>query len=184
MNSRNWYVFQKQNQLKSSKRHETQMTNKLAVRVFKQVSDEMIMRSWGHKLLQYQIIICIPSRTMSSDNSDDDDNNNDDNHGVPTSSRDRLGGKGSFDNNDNYTDRHWCENWLPSLVPRMNKRQEQMRVEKWVRDLEYDLRQLDAENKQLKVELKCSKKKTDIWVRRIPEPIMNGHLARQTWPTK
>ncbi len=45
-------------------------------------------------MLQYQIIICIPSLTMSSDNSDNDDNNNDDNHGVPTSSRDRLGGRG------------------------------------------------------------------------------------------
>ncbi len=43
---------------------------------------------------------------MSSDNSDDEDDNNDDNHGVPTSSRDRLGGKESFDDNDNYTDRH------------------------------------------------------------------------------
>jgi hypothetical protein len=31
--------------LESSKRHETQMTNKFAVRVFKQVSDETIMRS-------------------------------------------------------------------------------------------------------------------------------------------
>ncbi len=82
------------------------MTNKLAVRVFKQVSDEMIMRSSGHKLLQYQIIICIPSRTMSSNKSNNDDDNNDDNHGVPTSSRDRLGGKGSFNDNDNYTDRH------------------------------------------------------------------------------
>jgi hypothetical protein len=80
------------------------MTNKLALKVFKQVSDEMIMRSRGHKLLQYQIIICIPSLTMSSDNSNDDDNNNDDNHGVPTSSRDELEGKGSFNNNDIYTD--------------------------------------------------------------------------------
>jgi hypothetical protein len=34
-----------------------------------------------------------------------------------------------------------------------------MRVEKRVRDLEYDLRQLEAENKRLKVELNCSKKK-------------------------
>ncbi len=143
MNGRNWYVFQKQNQLESSKRHETQMANKLAVRVFKRVSDEMIMRSWGHKLLQYQIIICIPSRTMSSNNSNDDDDNNNDNHCVPTSSRDRLGGKGSFNDNDDYTDRHRRENRLPSLVPRMNKRQEQMRTEKRVRDLEYDLRQLD-----------------------------------------
>ena len=106
------------------------MTNKLAVRVFKQVSDEMIMRSQGHELLQYQIIICILSRTMSSNNSNNDDNNNKDNHGVFTSSRDRLGGKGSFDNNDNYTDHHQRENQLPSLVPRMNKRQEQMHAEK------------------------------------------------------
>ncbi len=110
-------------------------------------------------MLQYQIIICVPTCTMSSDNSDNDDNNNDNNHGVPTLSRDRLGGKGSFDDNENYTDRHQCENRLPSLVPRMNKRQEQMRAEKRVSDLEYDLRQLEADKKQLKVELKFSKKK-------------------------
>ena len=96
---------------------------------------------------------------MSSNNSNNNDHNNDDNHGVPTLSRDRLGGKGSFDNNDNYTDRHRCENQLPSLVPRMNERQEQMRAEERVRDLEYDLRQLEADNKQLKVELKFAKKK-------------------------
>jgi hypothetical protein len=47
---------------------------------------------------------------MSSDNSYDDDNNNDDNHGVPSSSRDRLGGRGSSVDNDNYTDRHQCKN--------------------------------------------------------------------------
>ena len=98
-------------------------------------------------MLQYQIIICIPSRTMSSNNSDNDDDNNDNNHGVPTLSRDRLGGKGSLDDNGNYTDRHRHENRLPSLVPRMNERQERMRAEKRVRDLEYDLRQLDADNK-------------------------------------
>ncbi len=34
-----------------------------------------------------------------------------------------------------------------------------MRVEKRVRDLEYDLRQLEADNKRLKVELNFSKKK-------------------------
>jgi hypothetical protein len=110
-------------------------------------------------LSQYQIIICIPLCTMSSDNSNDDDDNNDNNHGVPTSSRDRLGGKGSFDNNDNYTDHYRRENQLPSLVPRMNKRQERMCAEKRVCDLEYDLRQLEADNKRLKVELKFSKKK-------------------------
>ncbi len=43
---------------------------------------------------------------MSSDNSNDDDNDNKDNRGIPTSSRDRLGGRGSLDDNDNYTDRH------------------------------------------------------------------------------
>ncbi len=67
---------------------------------------------------------------MSSNNSNDDDSNSNDNHGIPTSSRDRLGGKGSFDNNDNYTDRHRHENRLPSSVPRMNKRQERMHAEK------------------------------------------------------
>jgi hypothetical protein len=96
---------------------------------------------------------------MSSNNSDDDDNNNNDNHGVSTLSRDRLGGKGSFDNNDKYTHRHQHENQLPISVPRMNKRQEQMRAEKRVRDLEYDLGQLEADNKRLKVELKLAKKK-------------------------
>ncbi len=38
--------------------------------------------------------------------------------------------KGSFDDNDNYTDRHQRENRLLSLVPRMNERQEQMHPEK------------------------------------------------------
>ncbi len=41
----------------------------------------------------------------------------------------------------------------------MNKREERIHAIKRVRDLEYDLRQLEAENKQLKVELNCSKKK-------------------------
>jgi hypothetical protein len=122
------------------------MTNKLAVRVFKQVSDETIMRSQGHKLLHYQIIICITSQTMSSNNSEDDDDDNDDNHGVPTFSKDRLGGKGSLDDNDNYTECYQRENRLPSLVPRMNKRQERMRAEKRVCDLEYDLRLLEVKN--------------------------------------
>jgi hypothetical protein len=44
----------------------------------------------------------------------------------------------------------------------MNKRQEQMHAEKRVRDLEYDLRQLEANNKQLKVELKFAKQKKDV----------------------
>jgi hypothetical protein len=110
-------------------------------------------------LLQYQIIVCIPSRTMSSDNSNNDNDNNNNNHGVPTLSMDRLGGEGSFDNNDNSTDHHRHENRLPSLVPRVNKRQEQMHAGKRVRALEYDLRQLEVNNKQLKVELKFSKKK-------------------------
>jgi hypothetical protein len=96
---------------------------------------------------------------MSSDNSNDGGNDNNDNHGVPSSSRDRLGGRGSLDDNDIYTDHHQRENRLPSMVPRMNERQEQMRTEKRVHDLEYDLRELEAENKQLKLELKCSKKK-------------------------
>jgi hypothetical protein len=43
---------------------------------------------------------------MSSDNSDDDDDDNNNNHGVPTSSRDRLGGRGSLDDYDNYTGCH------------------------------------------------------------------------------
>ncbi len=75
-------------------------------------------------MVHYQIIICITLQTMSSNNSDNDNNNNNDNHGIPTSSRDRLGGRGSLDDNDNYTDRHRHENRLPSLVPKMNERQE------------------------------------------------------------
>ncbi len=34
-----------------------------------------------------------------------------------------------------------------------------MHAEKRLRDLEYDLREFQSENKQLKLELKCSKKK-------------------------
>ncbi len=36
----------------------------------------------------------------------------------------------------------------------MNKRQEQMHTETMVRDIEYDLRELEAENKQLKIVFK------------------------------
>ncbi len=75
-------------------------------------------------MLHNLIIICITSWTMSSDNSDNDDDNDNVNHGIHTSSRDRMEGRGSLDNNDNYTDHHRCENRLPSLVPRMNERQE------------------------------------------------------------
>ncbi len=79
---------------------------------------------------------------MSSDNSNDDsDDNNDNNHGYHTSSRDRLGGRGFLNNNDNYTDRHQCKNRLPSSIPMMNERQEQMRAENRVSDLEYDIRE-------------------------------------------
>ncbi len=46
---------------------------------------------------------------MSSNNSDNDKDGNNNNHGVPTSSKDRLGGRGSLDDNDNYTDRHQCD---------------------------------------------------------------------------
>ncbi len=81
---------------------------------------------------------------MSSDNSDNDDND-DNNHDVHTSSRNRLGGRGSLDNNDNYTDHHWRENQLSSLVSSMDKRQEQMRTEKRVCDLEYDLKRFRSQ---------------------------------------
>ncbi len=47
---------------------------------------------------------------MSSNNSDNDEDGNDDNHGIPTSSRDRLGGREPLDNNDNYNDRHQHDN--------------------------------------------------------------------------
>ncbi len=59
--------------------------------------------------MHFKIFLCASifgNSTMSSDNSDDDNDNNDDNHGVPTLSRDRLEGKGSFGDNDNYTDHH------------------------------------------------------------------------------
>ncbi len=46
-----------------------------------------------------------------------------------------------------------------------------MRVENRVRDLEYDLRELEAENKQLKLELKCSTKK----YRRSSEEDIRNH---------
>ncbi len=72
----------------------------------------------------------LPHDPFTLDNSNDDNDNNDNNHGVSTLSRDRLGGKGSFDDNDNYTDCHQRENRLPSSVLRLNKRQEQMRAEK------------------------------------------------------
>ena len=55
---------------------------------------------------------------------------------------------------------------------------------KRVRDLEYNLRQLEAENKQLKVELNCSKKKYRRSSKEDIRTYMSGHLTRQTWPIK
>jgi hypothetical protein len=54
---------------------------------------------WGERGLLTAMTTTLTVIDMKTDN-------NSNNHGVPTLSRDRLGGKGSFDNNDNYTDRH------------------------------------------------------------------------------
>ncbi len=75
-------------------------------------------------MLHYQIVIYITLQTMSSNNSNDNDDDDNNNYGVHTFFRDRLGGRGSLDDNDNHTDHHQGENQLPSSVPRMNERQE------------------------------------------------------------
>ncbi len=85
----------------------------------------------------------------------DDDNSRD----KTTTSRARYSRNDSSDNNNLHTDCYKQGKWQPDVAPRGDERQEWMCAEKRIRDLEDDVKELEAGNKRLKEELKNYKKK-------------------------
>ena len=85
------------------------------------------------------------------------DNNN--SRDKTTTSRARYSRKDSSDNDNLHTDCYKQGKRQPDVAPRGDERQEQMRAEKRIRDLEDDVKELEAVNKRLKEELKNYKKK-------------------------
>jgi hypothetical protein len=94
---------------------------------------------------------------MSLMYSSKDNNNN--SCDKTTTSRVRCSRKDSSDNDNNHTDRYKEGKQQPDVAPRGDERQEGMRVEKRVRDLEDDAKELEAVNTRLKEELKNLKKR-------------------------
>jgi hypothetical protein len=76
-----------------------------------------------------------------------------------TTSRARYSRNDSSDDDNLHTDRYKQGKQQPDVAPRGEERQEQMRTEKRIRDLEDDVKELEAVNKRLKEELKNYKKK-------------------------
>ncbi len=60
----------------------------------------------------------------------------------------------SSDNDNFHTDHYKEGKQQPDVAPRGDERQEQMRAEKRIPDLEDDVKELEAVNKRLKEELK------------------------------
>jgi hypothetical protein len=85
-----------------------------------------------------------------------DDN---DSHDKTTTSRARYIRNDSSDNDNLHTDHYKQGKRQPDVAPRGDERQEQMRTEKKMRDLEDDVTELEAVNKRLTEELKNYKKK-------------------------
>jgi hypothetical protein len=85
--------------------------------------------------------------------------NNNDSHDKTTTSRARYSRNDSSDDNNLHTDRYKQGKRQPNVAPRGDDRQEQMRMEKRIHDLEDDVKELKAVNKRLKEELQNYKKK-------------------------
>jgi hypothetical protein len=85
-----------------------------------------------------------------------DDNNSRD---KTTTSRTRYTRNNSSDNNNLHTDHYKQGKWQPDVAPRGDERQERMCAEKRIRDLEDDVKELEAVNKRLKEKLKNYMKK-------------------------
>jgi hypothetical protein len=85
----------------------------------------------------------------------DDDNSRD----KTTTSRAWYSRNNSSDDNNLHTDHYKQGKRQPDVAPRGDERQEQMHAEKRIRDLEDDVKELEAVNKRLKEELKNYKKK-------------------------
>ncbi len=85
-----------------------------------------------------------------------DDN---DSRDKTTTSRARYNRNDSSDDDNLHTDHYKQGKWQPDVAPRGDERQEQMRAEKRIRDLEDDVEELEVVNKRLKEELKNYYKK-------------------------
>ncbi len=75
----------------------------------------------------------------------DDDNSRD----KTTTSRVRYSRNDSSDDDNLHTDRYKEGKWQPDVAPRGDERQERMCTEKRIRDLEDDVKELEAVNKRL-----------------------------------
>jgi hypothetical protein len=91
---------------------------------------------------------------MYSSEIDDDDSRD-----KTTTSRVRYSRNNSFDDNNLHTDHYKQGKQQPDVAPRGDERQERMRAEKRIHDLEDDVKELEVVNKRLKEELKNYKKK-------------------------
>ncbi len=87
------------------------------------------------------------------------ENDSNDSHDKTNTSRARYGRNDSSDDDNIHTDRYKQGKRQSNVAPRGDERQERMRVEKRIRDLEDDVKQLEAVNNRLKEELKNYKKK-------------------------
>jgi hypothetical protein len=83
---------------------------------------------------------------------------NDDSCDKTTTSRAQYSRNDSSDDNNLHSDRYKQAKRQPDVAPRGDERQQQMRTEKRLRDLEDDDNKLEAVNKRLKEELKNYKK--------------------------
>ncbi len=87
--------------------------------------------------------------SMYSRKIDDDDSRD-----KTTNSRVQYSRNDSSDDDNLHTDCYKQGKRQPDVAPRGDERQEQMRAEKRIRDLEDDVKELKAVNKRLKEELK------------------------------
>jgi hypothetical protein len=85
--------------------------------------------------------------------------NNDNSRDKTTTSRVWYSRNKSSDEDNLHTDHYKQGKWQPDVAPRGDERQEHMRAEKRIRDLEDDVKELEVVNKRLKEELKNYKKK-------------------------
>ncbi len=86
-------------------------------------------------------------------------NDNDDSRDKTTTSRVRYSRNNSSDDDNLHTDRYKQGKRQPDVALRGDERQEQMRAKKRIRDLEDDVKELEAVNKRLKEQLKNYKMK-------------------------
>jgi hypothetical protein len=95
--------------------------------------------------------------TMTLMYSSKTDNNN--SRDKTTTSRAQYSKNDSSDDDNLHTDHYKQIKWQPNVAPRGDERKERMCAETGIRDLEDDVKELEAVNKRLKEELNNYKKK-------------------------